>query len=147
MKFWARIFSFMIFLLICAAGISTVSKLCDYSMLSLIRHKCKGAYFCEELKDSFEKEFGYWKAIYKAYHLMAYLEYNNGNINDTKAYIRKALHYHPYYPNGYKTLSFLLGKDTTQGRACYQIYKIIMFEGRKPGEHLLTLCLDIKGNS
>jgi len=72
---------------------------------------------------------------------MAYLEYKKGNLKKAEIYIRKALYYHPYYPNGYKMLGVLLGRDTPQGNACYNIYKIILEGGYKPDFRLMNLCL------
>ncbi len=140
MKAWHRVASFLIFIAICIAGISSLDRLANYTKLSLILEKCGQVSICEETEKKFIKDFGYWKDIYKAYHLLAYIEYKKGNIAAARRFLLKALHYHPYYPNGYKMLGFLSGRDTPQGKACYKVYQIIMEEGSRPEKSLVDLC-------
>ncbi len=140
MKAWHRVASFFIFIAICIAGISSLDRLANYTRLSLVLEKSGQLPTCEEAETKFINGFGYWKDIYKAYHLLAYLEYKKGNFAVARSFLFKALHYHPYYPNGYKMLGFLSGRHTPQGKACYKAYQTIMEEGSRPEKHLVDLC-------
>lgn len=140
MKTWHRVASFLIFISICITGISSLDRLANYTRLSLILEKSVQLPTCEEAEKKFINGFGYWKDIYKAYHLLAYLEYKRGNIAVARRSLFKALHYHPYYPNGYKMLGFLSGRHTLQGKACYKAYQTIMEEGSRPEKLLVDLC-------
>lgn len=147
MNSWCRMVAFFIFLAVCSTGLCTLSRLFDCSVLMVMvsNRTCEQSSLCQEAGIGFKKTFGYWKDIYKAYQLMAYLEYKKGNLHNAKAYLRTSLHYHPYYPNGYRMLGFFLGRDTTRGKACFKIYRIIMEEGSKPDKELMNLCTSVSG--
>ena len=144
MKIWYRGAAFLIFIAVCIAGISSLDRLANYTKLSLTLEKCGKLPICKETEKKFINGFGYWKDIYKAYHLIAYIEYKKGNFAAARRFLLKALNYHPYYPNGYKMLGFLSGRDTPKGKACYKVYQIIMEEGTRPEKHLVDLCLSSK---
>ncbi len=140
MKPWHRVIAFFIFIVLFVIGSLTLKRLYNFAFIGA----CVSGYhtsLCDKAEKNFINGVGYWKDIYKAYYLVARIEYKKGNLYQAKILINQALHFHPYFPNGYKMLSLLQGLDTPEGKACLEVYKEIMIQGIKPENNLINSCL------
>lgn len=98
----------------------------------------------ERLSDNFAKTLTYliteiesrpgaWKKMHMVYHTMARASLALGRIGDAGRFLKKSLHYHPYYGNAYDMFGniwLLLGKRDRE-RACKAVATAI-FKGLRP---------------
>lgn len=139
MNIWFKIPALFVAFLLIVFGIISLQRRSDYLIMLKICNQHPSVSFCKEVEEDFVKKIGYWKDIYKAYHLAAYQEYMRGNSKKAKDYIKKSIHYHPYYPNGYKMLVYL--SDYKNKDACNHVYESIM-NGARPTKELISKCLE-----
>ena len=90
-----------------------------------------------------DRNLGYWKSIYKLYHVQASLFLMAGRLLDSLQKLKMTLKYHPYYPMGYKMMGNIYGlmgldsKKEACGKVCDNI-----FSHYKLDKQDMTFCLN-----
>jgi len=85
---------------------------------------------------------GYWKPIYKLFHIQASLLLIQGRPWDAAEKLKKALRFHVYYAAAYKMLGnikSLIGLDKGKD-ACYRVHQDI-FQSKEPISQDIEACL------
>lgn len=75
--------------------------------------------------NKFFANIGYWPDIYKTYQIIAAFEIKRGDYQRAYQHLIEGLRLHPYYPNAYLLLSFLLSRQghKKNALACFNVYK------------------------
>ena len=88
-----------------------------------------------------ENRPGTWKKMHVVYHTIARASLALGRIGDAGRFLKRALHYHPYYANAYEMLGNVWKLQGRQRRekACKAVATAIL-NGNPTKQHDIKVC-------